>query len=182
MNVYNVLQQAGVIPKEFEASRNDALIMGRIPQDVLNILGIGQKTVLVRDRLLLCRTFQKQLEDFWKLHYNAKPGKRRLAQAVNAIEPGLRVEEIALSTIDDVYQTLNQANFDVIYDGNRDIHILAKFLAKVERGELQPDDYVKWAMTTASALPDTFGAVFDLYTGRTKIDIRPFFPRLKFTD
>jgi hypothetical protein len=167
-NVYSSLHRAGVISKELEEARNDALIMCRIPQDVVCILGVGQKVVIIRDRVAVCRTFLNHLENFWRSHYSKNP-------TVVSMD-----DELAAS-VNDTYGILSRANFDVSHDGKRNVHLLEKFLSRVDRGDTLTEDYMKWAMTAASGLPDTFISVYDLYTGRTKVDIRSFFPDIDFT-
>jgi hypothetical protein len=171
-SVYSVLNHAGLITQEFYNTYSKARQMGKIPNDVLELLKAEQKVTIIRNRRELCLEFQKHLEDFWRKHYDKKVWDISLSK-----DPALK------ELVGDAYKPLSRADFNVSHEGNRDLDLLGRFLKGIDRKELPMEDNVKWAMMSASSMPSTFVSSFEIYTGRNQeIDIRPFFPDLNFTD
>jgi len=175
--IFNVIQRSGILTAELMLARGKAAKMGKIPEDVLNRLTPAQEICIVRERHTVCLDFQKQLEVFWKKHYNAATWKmtKSYLDAPDDMKPDMDKCE------NGAYRALTRADFNVSHEGNRDLDHLNRFLKRFDRKELQTEDMVKWVMAAASSMPSTFVSAYDLYTGRTDIDVRPFFPEMDFT-
>lgn len=169
--VTNVLYQAGLIPSELMASRTAAMAMGKIPKDIADLLTAEQKVNIIRARHKVCKVFQGHLEDFWRKHYDK-----------TIWNIAMKKDPLMAVLVGDAYKSLSRADFNVSHEGNRDLHLLERFIKQIERKEMPTLDTVTWAMMSASSMPSTFISAYEVYTGRTEIDIRPFFPALDFTD
>lgn len=172
-SVYHVLHKAGLISPEMEASRSLVRQMTKIPDDVTSALTAQQKVDIMRHRRDVCKDFQKILEAFWNKHYNAASWKvtKTYLDAPADQKPVTTPEQKALYA----------ADFNVSHEGNRNLFHLSNFLQRIDRKEMPTLDDVKWAMMTASTMPETFYSAYELYTGRNRdIDVRSYFPDLNF--